>query len=223
MKLLKITIMALALFAGSSTASAWDDRVPGHAIKIVDESATPWALNRRGDIFQWTGRRWTRMPGTATDIGDGWVIGTDRRSGGYGIYRWNGRSWRRTSGGAVAIGGSYERPWVINDRNERFVWNGREWKHGYGGGRSSGHSYGNGYDLSYGRNYSQNDSRNYSRTYGNTYPNTRGVAKATELFRNNDRSYSSHRSDSEDRHQRRQDRNDRRNGRNDSHRRRSDW
>lgn len=180
MRLIQITCMTLALLAASSTATAWDGRdgVPGHAVKIVGDGQAPWALNRRGDIFQWTGYRWTRMPGSATDIGDGWVIGTDRRSGGYGIYRWNGRSWRRTSGGAIAIGGSYERPWVINNRNERFVWNGRDWSRGYDRGysqslRSRGdrihqdrareRSYGRNNDDGFARGYDRNRHANRNR------------------------------------------------------------
>ncbi len=89
-----------------------------------------WRLGYGHDsygIYHWTGRDWRRTPGSATDVGDGWVIGTDRRSGGYGIYRWNGRTWNRVSGGAVRIGGTYEQPWVINDRGERFYWNGYDW------------------------------------------------------------------------------------------------
>lgn len=73
-------------------------------------------------------RRWLRAPGSAVDVGDGWVIGTDRRNGGYGIYRWNGRDWQRMPGAAVEIGGSFQSPWVVNDRGERFRWAGNEWR-----------------------------------------------------------------------------------------------
>ena len=72
-------------------------------------------------------------PGSATAVGDGWVIGTDRRGGGYGIYRWSGRGWNRVAGGAVDIGGSYEQPWVINNRGEQFYWNGYDWSADGGG------------------------------------------------------------------------------------------
>jgi len=61
-------------------------------------------------------------------VGDGWVLGTDRHTGGYGIYRWNGFSWSRMPGAAVRIGGSYRQPWVINDSGTRYVWNGYEWR-----------------------------------------------------------------------------------------------
>ena len=89
-----------------------------------------WKLGHGRDyysIYHFNGRGWQRMPGSATAVGDGWVIGTDRRGGGYGIYRWSGRSWQRVPGGAVSIGGSYEQPWVINDRGEQFHWNGHDW------------------------------------------------------------------------------------------------
>jgi len=89
-----------------------------------------WRLGHGHDhygIYRWDGWNWRRMPGTATDVGDGWVIGTDRRSGGYGIYRWSGRDWRRVPGGAVKIGGSFAQPWIINNRGEQFFWNGYDW------------------------------------------------------------------------------------------------
>lgn len=86
----------------------------------------------RFNIYYRQGNHWRQAPGAATDVGNGWVIGTDRRKGGYGIYRWTGYGWRRAPGAAVEIGGPYERPWVINDRNERFVWNGRDWDRVYG-------------------------------------------------------------------------------------------
>jgi hypothetical protein len=67
------------------------------------------------------------MPGSAIAAADGWVIGTKPEHGGYAIYRWNGYRWDQAPGGAVAIGGSYDRPWVINNRNERFLWYGYDW------------------------------------------------------------------------------------------------
>ncbi len=99
-----------------------------------DSSALQWRLGpdygRGHEIyFRYPGeRRWQRAPGAAVDVGDGWVIGTDRRSGGFGIYRWSGRDWQRMPGAAVEIGGSYHSPWVVNDRGERFEWNGRQWR-----------------------------------------------------------------------------------------------
>jgi len=79
--------------------------------------------------FRYPGDRdWRRAPGAAVDVGDGWVIGTDRRSGGFGIYRWSGNDWQRMPGAAVDIGGSYDNPWVVNDRGLRFHWTGYEWR-----------------------------------------------------------------------------------------------
>jgi hypothetical protein len=87
-----------------------------------------WRLGENNQILMRTNRGWQRVPGSAIDVGDGWVIGTDRRSGGYGIYRWNGRKFDRMPGGAVQIGGSYHRPWVINNQGQRFEWTGRDWR-----------------------------------------------------------------------------------------------
>lgn len=76
-------------------------------------------------------RRWTLAPGEAIAVGDGWVIGTDHVNGGYGIYRWNGFGWQRMPGAGVEIGGTYEFPWVVNDRGERFNWTGFEWRNDF--------------------------------------------------------------------------------------------
>lgn len=72
--------------------------------------------------------QWHRAPGSARVVADGWVIGTDRVDGGYGIYRWNGRNWQHMPGAAIRIGGTYANPWVVNDRGERFSWNGFDWR-----------------------------------------------------------------------------------------------
>jgi hypothetical protein len=101
-------------------------------------SGGEWRLGNNNQIYQRTDRGWRRVPGYAIDVADGWVIGTDRRSGGYGIYRWNGYRFDRMPGGAVEIDGSYNRPLVINNRGERFEWTGRDWREerGYGSHRS---------------------------------------------------------------------------------------
>ena len=118
-------VLAICVFGVSVAASARDH-----------DSGGGWRLGNGHDyygIYRWDGRDWRRMPGSATDVGDGWVIGTDRRSGGYGIYRWNGRGWGRVAGGAVRIGGTYDQPWVVNNRGERFYWNGYDWDEARGG------------------------------------------------------------------------------------------
>jgi hypothetical protein len=109
-----------------NTRHGWQ-RVGGSAVQIGGSRSSPWVINSRNRIFYWNGRDWDRLPGSAIAIADGWALGANREHGGYGIYRWNGRGWDQAPGGAVAIGGSYDRPWVINDRNIRFVWNGYDW------------------------------------------------------------------------------------------------
>lgn len=68
-----------------------------------------------------------RAPGSAISLADGWALGSARESGGFAIFRWNGRHWDQAPGGAVEIGGTYQRPWVINNRGQRYVWDGYDW------------------------------------------------------------------------------------------------
>lgn len=103
-------------------------RVEGRGVQLAGHPDAPWLRNSQNEIYRWRGRGWQRVRGTAVDISDGWAIGTDRRPGGFGIYRFDGREFRRMPGAAVEIGGSYEHPWVINDRGEYFEWNGRDWR-----------------------------------------------------------------------------------------------
>jgi hypothetical protein len=126
----KLKIIFLVCLLGMSFAVSADDRSRRDGFRGGETGQ--WRLggdrgSRGYEIYHRDGRGWRRVPGSALDIGDGWVIGTDRRGGGYGIYRWNGRRWDRVSGGAVEIGGTYNRPWIVNNRNERFVWNGYDW------------------------------------------------------------------------------------------------
>ncbi len=58
----------------------------------------------RPEIFEWS--RFTHR--LASDIGvaaDGtvWIVGTDVRSGGFGVYRWAGRDWESHDIGAVSV------------------------------------------------------------------------------------------------------------------------
>lgn len=118
------------LFAAASAAQADNAR--------DSYRGNEWRLGNHNQIFQRTARGWQRMPGSAIAVAEGWVIGTDRRNGGYGIYRWNGYRFDRMPGAAVDIGGSFEHPWVINNRGERFEWTGRDWREvrSYGSHRS---------------------------------------------------------------------------------------
>ena len=78
--------------------------------------------------------QWRRVVGSARDIGVGsdgsvWVIGTDRRGGGYGIYRWNGSDWNRLEGGAVRIDVDPEgNPWIINSFDDIFHYVNGNWQ-----------------------------------------------------------------------------------------------
>lgn len=116
---LSIGMLAILLLLGVSQVQAASSRGFDNG---------EWRLGDHNQIFLNTDRGWRRVQGSATDVGDGWVIGTDRRSGGFGIYRWNGRRFDRMPGGAVEIGGSYNNPWVINNRGERFEWSGHDWR-----------------------------------------------------------------------------------------------
>lgn len=134
MKKLYLQILLLAGLAEQPLlANADDDDRNRRSWSGAD--ALDWRLGAgRGDYGQEIfyrvpgDRRWHRAPGRATDLSDGWVLGTDRRNGGYGIYRWNGRDWQRMPGAGVDIGGSFQNPWVVNERGERFVWSGYQWR-----------------------------------------------------------------------------------------------
>ncbi|MEX0618692.1 MAG: hypothetical protein WDZ76_05725 [Pseudohongiellaceae bacterium] len=102
-------------------------QMPGSGVRMGGHYESPWLVNNRYEIYRWVGNHWQRLPGSAQDVADGWVIGTDRRSGGYSIYRWNGRGWQRMPGGAVEIEGNFEHPRVINNRGETFRWTGSRW------------------------------------------------------------------------------------------------
>lgn len=149
-------LLMLGLIAVAFSANA-NDR--GYRAGFETGNGGGWRLGEHrggGYAIYYQGHR---MPGEALDVADGWVIGTDRRAGGFGIYRWNGRRWNRVSGGAVRIGGSYDRPWVINDRNRKYVWNGRGWnevRHTGGYGFNRDHR-----DRGYRNSFDRHDDRRY--------------------------------------------------------------
>jgi hypothetical protein len=74
-----------------------------------------------------------RVLGSSIAVAEGWMLGSKREGGGFAIYRWNGRDWDQPPGGAVEIGGSYRRPWVINNRGQRFTWNIYDWNRDFAG------------------------------------------------------------------------------------------
>jgi|GEM_PF-1029032 len=136
----KLLILCFLLL-GANAVSAADRFEPRygyglepHRFSSYNIAALDWRLGepRRGGreiLYRTPGsKRWQVAPGEAVAVADGWVLGTDRHRGGYGIYRWNGRGWSRMPGEAVEIGGSYERPWVVNAYGTRYVWNGHEWR-----------------------------------------------------------------------------------------------
>jgi hypothetical protein len=135
MKNLTHNFLLLLCLATTPVLANADDRFDARYSMPVAGNGE-WRLGEfRGDrrgyeiLYRAPGRnRWQVAPGGAIAVGDGWVLGTDRHTGGYGIYRWNGRDWSRMPGTGVRIGGSYRQPWVINDRGDRYSWNGYEWR-----------------------------------------------------------------------------------------------
>ena len=127
-------VLGISNVGGGYEIFRWNDngweKMPGGAVRIGGTYLSPWVVNDAGNIFRWTGNSWQLMPGAARDVGDGWVIGTDTRPGGYGIFRWNEqkKKWIRTPGGAVRIGGTYQTPWVVNNANQIFRWTGKAWQ-----------------------------------------------------------------------------------------------
>lgn len=118
-------LTASLLMFGSVPAEADDRGFRGN------DSNAGWRLGERTRdgyaIYRRDRGNWYRVPGAAIAVADGWVLGAKRENGGYSIYRWNGYGWDQAPGGAVEIGGSYARPWVVNNRGERFDWNGYDW------------------------------------------------------------------------------------------------
>ncbi len=149
-----ILVMTLLLAASQVQANPGRDRGYDRA---------DWRLGPHNQILMRTDRGWRRVPGSAIDVGDGWVIGTDRRPGGFGIYRWNGRQFDRVPGGAVEIGGSFQNPWVVNNRGERFEWTGRDWREVRGYGSSWNQSWDQGRDQD--RDHSRDQSRRPSQDH----------------------------------------------------------
>ena len=72
---------------------------------------------------------WETLPGTAKDVGEGWIISTESAGPhGNGIRRWNGSDWENMPGAAVRIGGTYLQPWVVNSNGNIYRWTGSDWE-----------------------------------------------------------------------------------------------
>lgn len=134
-------LAAVVCFLFGSSVVLADDRDFRDGHRGGDRASGSWRLGERTrdgfSIYQRSGKGWYRVPGSAIAVADGWVLGAKRESGGHAIYRWNGHNWDQAPGGAVRIGGTYSRPWVVNNRGQRFVWNGYDWRseHGAHNGR----------------------------------------------------------------------------------------
>ena len=91
-----------------------------------------------------TNPQWQRLEGGASDIGIGadgsiWVIGTDRRPGGFGIYYWAATYWQRVDGSGVRIDvGPDGIPWVVNDKHQIHRWVDGFWQQMQGDARDIG-------------------------------------------------------------------------------------
>lgn len=87
---------------------------------------------------------WQRLPGSASDIGVGadgsvWAIGTDERSGGFGIYHWVGSGWQRVDGGALRIDVDPNGvPWIVNNSHSIYRREGDAWIRVVGNARDIG-------------------------------------------------------------------------------------
>ncbi|MCR8558546.1 hypothetical protein KXD93_12895 [Mucilaginibacter sp. BJC16-A38] len=89
----------------------------------VDQSGTPWVVNKSNLIYKYNGTMFQQVAGSATDIGIGangsvYIVGTTlvSTSGGYGISKWNGTGWTATVSGAginVAVD-PQGHPWTVN-------------------------------------------------------------------------------------------------------------
>jgi hypothetical protein len=119
-----VTVSSPTSTQPDNTRPEWE-RIPGGAVRIGGTHNRPWIVNNRNNIYQWDGSTWIQRDGFARDIGDGWIVGTDSRPGGFGIYRWNGNNWDRVPGGAVRIGGTFDKPLIVNNAGIVFAWDSR--------------------------------------------------------------------------------------------------
>ncbi len=125
------------LYRYVSSSNSWQQVTGSNGSRItVDINGTPWFVNTSNDIYRWNGSSWTKLTGSAYDIGAGgstsanaavWIIGTNRR-----MYRWNAssNSWDIKSAGSngsrIAVD-STGKPWIVNTDQNIYVENGNGW------------------------------------------------------------------------------------------------
>lgn len=116
------------------TGNSWSP-IPGGGVRIGGPSAEPWVVNNGGHIYRWSNGTWSHTPGSnsklASDVGHGWIIAENEpTAGGSKIYRFDyaANSWVNIPGGAVAVGGTYQQPWIANDRGDVFRYVNNSWK-----------------------------------------------------------------------------------------------
>jgi len=106
----------------------WDigkwTKIKGSAERIdVDPAGNAWVVNKKHEIFSYTGKNWKKMPGLAKDVGIGGdgtvvVIGTDDSP-----YVWSGSNWKKMIGKARQV--TVDRagnPWVVNAKGNIYAW-----------------------------------------------------------------------------------------------------
>lgn len=191
-------LTASLLMFGSVPAQA-DDR----GFRGNDRNAG-WRLGERTRdgfaIYRRDRGNWYRVPGSAIAVADGWALGAKRENGGQAIFRWNGYGWDQAPGGAVEIGGTYNRPWVVNNRGQRFDWNGYDWyASGYAGNRGGGFK-GNAFGRDRNRfDRGRDRDRFYDRNYDRRYDRN-GRGRNPFRYGRRDREWDPYRFDRERRH-----------------------
>ncbi|MCH7973155.1 MAG: hypothetical protein IH949_04590, partial [Bacteroidetes bacterium] len=88
-----------------------------------------WGINRKDDIWRWTGNSWKKMPGSLKWIStsaDGEVWGVNRNDD---IWRWTGNSWKKMPGSLKQISiGSRNNVWGVNKYGDIYYYNGSRWR-----------------------------------------------------------------------------------------------
>ncbi len=124
----KIWVIGTNKEGGGYAIYRWDvgkwTKIAGSAERIdVDPAGNAWVINKKNEIFSYTGKNWKKMPGLAKDVGIGGdgtvvVIGTDDSP-----YVWAGNNWKKMVGKALQV--SVDRagnPWVVNAKGAIYAW-----------------------------------------------------------------------------------------------------